>query len=118
MAIKLFCEVCGSQMGNINIKDLKKFNKENGEKCKDCVKMETDLKAFVENKRAYFNKRFGQLVDECKTYMMGEIQGLLEKRAKMVEMKLYQEDEEKRKSIIGEYLDSQKPKEVEVTDGE
>ena len=113
MGVKISCDVCGQFMADVNMKDLKNAHKKYGDKCADCVKMETDLKNFVESKRNLFNNKFGQLVVECREYMMGEIKGLLEERAKKVEMKLYNEEETKRKEIIDEYLKSQEPKKIE-----
>jgi len=113
MGVKISCDVCGQFMADVNMADLKNAHKKYGDKCKDCVKMQTDLKEFVESKRNFFNKKFGELVAECRTYMMGEIKELLEKRAKMVEMKLYDEEEQKKKSIIEHYLKSQEPEKIE-----
>lgn len=103
MAIKIFCEVCGQVMGSCSINDIKTFHKKHGEKCADCIKMENELKDFVEKKKAYFNKRFMQLVEECRKYMMGEVEALLEKRAERFELKRLQEEEKKKQDIIDEF---------------
>lgn len=100
MAIKMFCELCGQLMGTIGVKDLKKFTKSEGEKCDECKKMEMELSEFVAKKQAYFNKRFRQLVEECRKYMMDSVEKLLEERGKRFERKLMKEEEEKRKAII------------------
>jgi len=107
MAIKINCDVCGQLMGSCKINEIKTFHKKHGEKCAECIKMENELTDFIEKKRAFWAKRFNQLVEECRKYMLTEVEGLLEKRADRFELKRLQEEEDKRQQIIDEYKNAQ-----------
>ena len=108
MAVKLFCEVCGEHMGtltkaDIKNKDIKSFYSQHGDTCGRCIKTEQDLKEFVEKKRGFFLKKFDLLAAECREHMVGEVERLLEERAKETEVRIIKEKEEESQKIIEDY---------------
>jgi len=92
MPVKLFCEVCGELMGDVSIKNLKKYYDKHGERCKKCIKMEEDLKSFIEKKKAFFLQKYTQLTNECKEYMQSQVQELIDKRAEELAKKMVQQE--------------------------
>lgn len=80
MAIKMFCELCGKGMGSVNFKELKKLSQQKKEICNDCVKMEEDLKKYVEKQRGYISKKTEVLIKEMTDLMHERVIELIENR--------------------------------------
>lgn len=105
--IKVFCELCGQIMGTANIGEIKSFQKKYGDKCDECLKMEQELKSFIEKRRGNFNNKFNQLVKECQEYMEKEIKDLLDRRTQQFEMRLVIEEQQRREKMQKLYDDVQ-----------
>ena len=93
MAVAMFCELCGKEMGRVSFKELKKFSQKKEETCKDCVDMQNNLKVFVEKQRGIISKRTNDLINEMTKIMDEKVTGLINSRREL-------EIEEIRKDII------------------
>ena len=93
MAVAMFCELCGKEMGRVSFKELKKLSQKKQETCDDCVKMEQDLKAFVEKQRGIITKKTADLVNQMTQVMEKKVIDLINTRKEL-------EIEEIRKDIL------------------
>ena len=97
MPIKVFCEICGSKMGVVSIKNIKDYYQKYGERCADCKKMEDKLINFVEKKKGYVMRKYDLLVKEMTELMHEEVNKLVRERAtteSVIPNKLDGEDKE------------------------
>ena len=110
MAIKISCNMCGREMGEVPYSELKTFHKKHGEQCPDCIKMEKDLKETIDKKRQFWHKKFDMLAKECRDQMMDDVKNLLEERARKQELEILRREDERMAKIIGSVKEEEKKK--------
>jgi hypothetical protein len=99
MAIKFFCELCGKEMGTAPAGRIKEFSKKFGDKCDQCIKMESDLGKFFESRKSIFLNKFNELVKESKDDLVSEIANMIEERTRQFDLKLLMDQEAKREIL-------------------